>query len=281
VVGARQGSEHQQASGRRGELVVGMSSVGEAAAHLSSALESTGQAMTGLRVASNAVDEAARLLIEALDGVTRSEAEEAIDAVEAARLLLDDVVGLIRRGDDLVREYAGDVLRVELGDAASAVPDPRTGGAPVVPEVRPRPRDLGDYEQQEKWAWESYAAIRADPDDVSTMTDHLAKVARPSGGAGFSREELAQVKDHLFVQKHSIEDYETGEVVSRRFDPDEEIAAAWIRLRSGQERPSDLVLLEHELTESRYLKANQGAAYQEAHRYANRRYNWNSLIRNG
>jgi hypothetical protein len=78
-----------------------------------------------------------------------------------------------------------------------------------------------------------------------------------------------------------IEDYETGEVVSRRFDPDEEIAAAWGRLKSGRARQSDLVLLEHELVESSYLKANQGVTYQEAHRHANERYNWQSLIENG
>jgi hypothetical protein len=67
--------------------------------------------------------------------------------------------------------------------------------------MRARPRNIGDYEQQQKWARESYAAIRADLDDVSTMADHLAKVARPSGGLGFSQEELAQVKNHLFVQE--------------------------------------------------------------------------------
>jgi hypothetical protein len=258
-----------------------MSSIGEAAAHLSRALESTGRATTGLQLASNAVDEAAGLLIEALGGVTRSEAEEAIDAVEAARLMFDEVVALIRRGDDLVHEYFSDVLCVEFGGDASAVPDAPAGSAPEVPEVRPRPRDPGDYEQQKKWARESYAAIRADLDDVSRMTDHLATVARPSGGAGFSPEELAQVKDHLFVQEQLIEDYETGEVVSRRFDPDEEIAAAWGRLKSGRAQQSDLVLLEHELVESSYLRANQGVMYQEAHRHANERYNWQSLIENG
>jgi hypothetical protein len=113
------------------------------------------------------------------------------------------------------------------------------------------------------------------------MTDHLAGVARPSGGAGFSRGEVEQVKHHLFVQQQLIEDYEAGEVASRRFDPDEEIAAAWGRLRSGRAQHSDLVLLEHELVESSYLKANQGVTYQEAHRHANARYNWQSLIENG
>lgn len=86
---------------------------------------------------------------------------------------------------------------------------------------------------------------------------------------------------HLFVREQLIEDYETGEVVSRRFDPDAEIAAAWGRLQSGRARHSDLVLLEHELVESAYLKDNRRAMYQEAHRYANARYDWQSLIENG
>jgi hypothetical protein len=201
-----------------------------------------------------------------------------LEATAAQVELLIDGLKASQAGIELAREQLADILSsVQAGGGS---------GAPSVSEqaavgFRSRPSNLNDYEQQEKCAEDSYQAIRADAGDVSRMADHLAQVARPSGETGVSRDEIAQVKHHLFVREQRIEDYDTGAIVSRRFDPDEEIAAAWIRVGSGQERASDLVLLEHELVESRYLKANQGANYQEAHRHANRRYNWNSLIRNG
>ncbi|MFF7095361.1 hypothetical protein ACFY9A_23650 [Streptomyces rubradiris] len=101
---------------------------------------------------------------------------------------------------------------------------------------------------------------------------------RASGSTGFSEEEIAAIKKHVFDTEHPIEDYETGQIVVRKFDADAEIADAWIRLRSGNALPEDHVLLEHELTELGYLRDHPGATYQEAHRVANETYNWQSKV---
>ncbi|MEU5764122.1 hypothetical protein, partial [Nocardia sp. NPDC047648] len=57
-----------------------------------------------------------------------------------------------------------------------------------------------------------------------------------------------------------------------------EIADAWIRLRSGNALPEDHVLLEHELAELNYLRANPGVTYQDAHRVANESFNWQTQV---
>jgi hypothetical protein len=75
---------------------------------------------------------------------------------------------------------------------------------------------------------------------------------------------------HLIVEEHLLDNYDTGGLVSRRFDPSEDIAEAWLRLRDGSFRDSDIVLLEHELAESRYMREHPGATYREAHNEANR-----------
>ncbi|MGY2059339.1 hypothetical protein ACW9HQ_30975 [Nocardia gipuzkoensis] len=62
----------------------------------------------------------------------------------------------------------------------------------------------------------------------------------------------------MFDTEHPILDYETGQVVVRKFDPDPEVADAWIRLRSGNALAEDHVLLEHELAELNCLRANPG-----------------------
>lgn len=194
--------------------------------------------------------------------------------------------------DDVCAAMEGAIARAEKimgrAEASRARPAPRFPSSGVTPspesairQVPERPRDLGDFEQQQRWAEKAYRAIRADASDISRMSTLLAERPRPSGAVGFSRAEIQEIKEHLFVREQLIEDYETGEPVSRRFDPDEEIAAAWVRLQVGNEIYSDLVLLEHELAEIDYLRVSPDATYQEAHREANKRYNWQSLIENG
>src|SRR5262249_42749366 len=101
---------------------------------------------------------------------------------------------------------------------------------------------------------------------------NLAGVERPDGRVGFTPREIAQVKSHLMVDEHVIDD------VRRRFDADPAIAEAWIRLRGGRHLEADLVLLEHELAQLDYLKTHTGATYREAHDHANERHNWQQDI---
>ncbi|MFH9674742.1 hypothetical protein ACH4L5_21095 [Streptomyces sp. NPDC017405] len=144
--------------------------------------------------------------------------------------------------------------------------------------ARRRPRDLLDDPAQTKWAEAAYDDFRQDSRDIAAISRNTENVSRANGTTGFTKEEIATIKKHIFDTEHPIEDYETGKIVTRKFDADAEIADAWIRLRSGNALPEDHVLLEHELAELNYLHTHPGATYQEAHRVANQSYNWQSMV---
>ncbi|MER5205071.1 putative T7SS-secreted protein [Streptomyces sp. NPDC002825] len=144
--------------------------------------------------------------------------------------------------------------------------------------ARRRPRDILDDPAQTRWAEDAYADFMRDSRDIDAISGHTQGLARDNGATGFSSEEIAAIKKHVFDTEHPIEDYETGKVVVRKFDADAEIADAWIRLRSGNSLPEDRLLLEHELAELTYLREHPGATYQEAHRVANETYNWQNSV---
>ncbi|MEU1603555.1 hypothetical protein [Micromonospora matsumotoense] len=137
--------------------------------------------------------------------------------------------------------------------------------------IRPR-----DEVRAWDWAERAYDRFRADDHDLPDIARHLAGTPRPSGAVGFSPTEIRQVKRHLMVDEHLLDDYEGGHRRAR-FDANPDIAEAWIRLREGRHLPEDLVLLEHELTEAGHLRAHPDATYREAHDAANARYNWESI----
>ncbi|SCE91851.1 hypothetical protein GA0070216_103124 [Micromonospora matsumotoense] len=137
--------------------------------------------------------------------------------------------------------------------------------------IRPR-----DEVRAWDWAERAYDRFRADDHDLPDIARHLAGTPRSSGAVGFSPTEIRQVKRHLMVDEHLLDDYEGGHRRAR-FDANPDIAEAWIRLREGRHLPEDLVLLEHELTEAGHLRAHPDATYREAHDAANARYNWESI----
>jgi predicted ABC-type ATPase len=168
-------------------------------------------------------------------------------------------------GDGLLQKSAGghqDGVATEHGEGQDAF----SGGS-----IRPR-----DEVQAWDWAEEAYDRFRGGNADVGEIANNLSTVERPSGKIGFTPKEIGQIKQHLMVEPHLLDNYEEG-FVSRRFDADPSIAEAWIRLREGRHVDVDLMLLEHELTESNYLRAHPDATYREAHDYANSSYNWGKV----
>jgi len=139
-----------------------------------------------------------------------------------------------------------------------------------------RPKAILDLERQEKWATAAYDDIRAHADH-DMIAGSLRLTDRLDGSAGFTGEEIARVRKHIFFDDHPLSDYEGG-IVQRRYDPSPEMAEAWLRLRAGRALPEDVALLEHELAEARYYDAHPGATYREAHRAANGLSNWQNRI---
>ncbi len=122
------------------------------------------------------------------------------------------------------------------------------------------------------WAEDAYDRFRADDSDIDPIAQNLANHRRADGST-FTRDDIEQIKNHLFRAIHACVDYD-GNIVHQRFDANPDIAEAWIRLRAGRPLPADMVLLEHELAESTYMREHPGATYQEAHAHANESHNW-------
>jgi hypothetical protein len=158
-----------------------------------------------------------------------------------------------------------------------AATDPRPGGVPLPGQTGGSIRPLDDgsvraWEREEHWAKDAYDSIRTS-DDVSAVASNVSMVPRLDGRAGFTPEEIQIIKTHVFFEEHPLTG-EHDEIVLSRYAPDADMAEAWIRLKSGNYKPQDLTLLEHELAEHHYYRQHPGAAYWEAHEAANRVAAW-------
>ncbi len=107
---------------------------------------------------------------------------------------------------------------------------------------------------------EVYDAIRESTADVDSI----------ASSTGFSRSDVVAIKEHLFYKEHYLDRYEDLGIPGewRRFDSDPAIADAWQRLESGTHTPDDIQLLNHELTELRYMERTGNPSYSAAHDYA-------------
>lgn len=93
-----------------------------------------------------------------------------------------------------------------------------------------------------------------------------------SKNTGFSYDDVLAIKNHVMIDKHLFSD---GSV--RKFDPNIDQALAWQRLMENNFKDSDILLLNHELRELRYMQST-GCDYETAHRYATQKYDWQSVI---
>lgn len=137
------------------------------------------------------------------------------------------------------------------GADGAFVPGRQTGG-----EIRP-PRNADDFD--EAWADEAYDSIRS-TDDVDDIATHAAEY-------GFTRDEIAQIKSHVFEEEHLLDSYVDYGIPAEmaRFESNPRMAEAWLRLREGNPHPEDITLLRHELYESNYMRDTGNPSYAEAH----------------
>ncbi|MBY8886574.1 hypothetical protein K7472_17120 [Streptomyces sp. PTM05] len=157
------------------------------------------------------------------------------------------------------------------GDLDGPVPVPGQAGGHVRP---PDDGSVRSWTRTEEWANGAYDSIRA-TDDVHQMAAALHDAPRLDGSHGFSAEEIAAVKHHVFEEEHPLESVDGG-IVHARYDANPDMAEAWIRLRSGRQTPADLLLLEHELAEHQYYVDHPGSTYAEAHAAATEVADWST-----
>ena len=108
-----------------------------------------------------------------------------------------------------------------------------------------------------------YEGIRRDGTDV----DEIAR------RVGWKPSNIAKVKRHLFIEEHWLDQYEPLGVpaILARFDSDEAIARAWLRLKGVYFTAIDLQLIRHEAAEAWYMRKH-GPSYRRAHAAAQRRF---------
>ncbi|WP_280300188.1 hypothetical protein [Nocardia abscessus] len=189
------------------------------------------------------------------DGIERhrraeqeTRAREVVDTVERQLVQrqpgidpLGDVDAQLRRIHDEIDRVAGELADRFAADDPDAVRD-------TVEDIR------------------ELLAGGGDPDRITAALAEHMRVDAPK----FTREELAQIKNHLMADEHRVRDHADphGRYVHTRMDRLADVAEAWNRLIDGAPLPQDFVLLGDMLAEARFLAANPGASWQQANAHA-------------
>lgn len=128
----------------------------------------------------------------------------------------------------------------------------QTGGKNYMPYNPDDPRDIA--------AAKEYRKI--------SRRDDIDKIAKASG---MSRDEVKEIRRHIFFEKHRL--HESYGLLH----PDYDMAVAWKRLSEGRPEERDILLLKHELLESRYEK-EYNLTIAEAHKRAKKEVNWEQAL---
>ncbi|OME64225.1 hypothetical protein BSK65_29525 [Paenibacillus odorifer] len=130
-----------------------------------------------------------------------------------------------------------------------------------VPKVK-EPSSVSEFMRQEDLAFDMYGTFKKLKNDTSDITRNT----------GWKESDIQQIKDHLLFEKHK---FDSGEIKS--FDPNYQQALAWERLMKGNYNKNDILFLNHELFESKYMK-KYGVTYEKAHAEAQKKYNWSDSV---
>lgn len=94
-----------------------------------------------------------------------------------------------------------------------------------------------------------------------------------ANNTGISEKSINKVYDHVFINDHELYGGK------RRFDPDYDMAESFRRLREGKSiQEHDLIMLKHERLEYELMNKKH-MSYQEAHRLAEKKYNYQKALK--
>lgn len=122
-------------------------------------------------------------------------------------------------------------------------------------------RTTSEWIKRDDIAENYYNIIRGRHDDVTKI----------SKNTGIKKEEIQEVKEHVFYNTH-IFDNGVG-----KFDANYDMAISWQRLINGSFEDRDIVLINHELLESK-VEREYNLTYREAHEIAEKKYAWDKII---
>ena len=119
------------------------------------------------------------------------------------------------------------------------------------------------YELSDNLTDQIYDSIRECDTDICDIAENL----------GFKADSIKNVKDHVFYQKHELDQYiSLGEAPEyKRFDSYIQQALACKRLETETHTQDDITWIKHECAE-RHHELKYGSGYSEAHNRAQTRF---------
>ena len=106
-------------------------------------------------------------------------------------------------------------------------------------------------------------------DSIRESDTYICDIA---ANLGFKADNIKNVKDHVFYNKHYLDRFAPAKPVEdRRFDPNIQQALAWKRLEAGIHTQDAITWIKHEFAE-RPHELKYGSGYLEAHDRAQSRF---------
>ena len=119
----------------------------------------------------------------------------------------------------------------------------------------------GASELSDKLAEQIYDSIRKSDTDICDLAENL----------GFKADNIKNIKDHVFYNKHNLDRYGPDQIEHKRFDATLSQALAWKRLEAGSHPQDDVTWIKHESAEWHH-ELKYGSGYSEAHDRAQSRF---------
>lgn len=91
---------------------------------------------------------------------------------------------------------------------------------------------------------------------------------------------VSKALEHILDNKYLLWDYDAFEEREMNFYPHYDMAQSFQRLYMGNPKQSDIIMLQHESLESYYMN-HKKMDYDEAHKKANIKFNYQEAIKNG
>ena len=130
----------------------------------------------------------------------------------------------------------------------------------------------GDVEKQKNaFAVRYYNQLRnSDREDV---------VKKMMKSSNLPHSTVSKALEHILDNKYLLWDYDAFEEREMNFYPHYDMARSFQRLYMGNPKESDIIMLQHESLESYYMN-HKKMDYDEAHKKANKRFNYQEAIKN-
>lgn len=131
----------------------------------------------------------------------------------------------------------------------------------------------GDVEKQKNaFAVRYYNQLRnSDREDV---------VRKMMKSSNLPHSTVSKALEHILDNKYLLWDYDAFEEREMNFYPHYDMARSFQRLYMGNPKKSDIIMLQHESLESYYMN-HKKMDYDEAHKKANKKFNYQEAIKNG